>query len=711
MRETNRLSVYIIVLFIALFLTILSPLQAQAATYNWSSLDSNDSGGSGFKTVGTAGLVVSNIFGEATNNEIYPDNSNEGASQTVVIKAGSSVCQFDVSELRLYSYTASTTFDKFDINFKNSSGETITSLSQTSYFLEENTPKTLANIFTSFSGATGISKIEIVLDISAGSANPANITFKNIDLDNITSAPCAPSPEPTNHPTSFSATANTSSKITTTWTDSTGTQLPAKYLVMCNTSDSFTAPVDGTAQTDDTDCTDGGVKNIAQGTATYAWTGLNSGTQYYFKVYPYTNSGSDIDYKTDGTPPTANASTLKNVVYVSSTGNDSTGDGSLGTPYLTLTKGIQQVADGGTVNIAAGTYAETTMITLDKDVTITGDSTTNTIIDGGNSHRSFDIAGGKTVAMNYLSIRNGNANNGDGNGNDGGGIQNWGTLTLNNSTISGNNAATAGGAFANAGTLTLNNSTISGNTTGDGGGIRNTGGGTVILNNTTVSNNTATSNGGGINNVSGTLTLKNTLIAGNTSSNNQDVTGTIDTNTTSCLGSDCTSNDGKTIASISWLDNLGSNGGPTQTHALLTGAPATVVSAGSGCLTNDQRGITRATACDVGAYEAGKISITAGTTPTEASTVGTFTITLTPKLPSDQSLTINYSTAGGTATISDDYDINGTGSNYNMTFNTNSFTIAGLAYNLSLPPDDSLLTDPSFQIASITLDLSLNKSL
>ena len=79
---------------------------------------------------------------------------------------------------------------------------------------------------------------------------------------------------------------------------------------MCNKTDTFTLPVDATAQSDDTNCQDGsGVQNIAHGTGTVAWTGLDSGTQYFYKIFPFTNTGSDVDYKTDGTPPTANATT------------------------------------------------------------------------------------------------------------------------------------------------------------------------------------------------------------------------------------------------------------------------------------------------------------------------------------------------------------------------------------------------------------------
>lgn len=123
-------------------------------------------------------------------------------------------------------------------------------------------------------------------------------------------------PQPTNHPTVFTATADSDTQITTSWTDAVaGAQAPAGYLVMCSTSNSFTDPVDGTAQTDN-DCADGsGVQNSAHGSgASYAWTGLTASTQYYFKIFPYTNSGSSIDYKTDATPLTANATTHAPVV-------------------------------------------------------------------------------------------------------------------------------------------------------------------------------------------------------------------------------------------------------------------------------------------------------------------------------------------------------------------------------------------------------------
>jgi len=46
-----------------------------------------------------------------------------------------------------------------------------------------------------------------------------------------------------------------------------------------------------------------------QGTQTYTFSGLSSTTTYYFKIYSYTNSGTDINYKLDGIIPQINGLT------------------------------------------------------------------------------------------------------------------------------------------------------------------------------------------------------------------------------------------------------------------------------------------------------------------------------------------------------------------------------------------------------------------
>ena len=124
-------------------------------------------------------------------------------------------------------------------------------------------------------------------------------------------------PEPSNHVTSFIATATGSASISLVWDANDGAQIPSAYLIKASTSDNVSAPVDGTEVADNLTVGDNtGAKNVAYGTNTFAWTGLQSNQTYYFKIYPYTNSGANIDYKTDGTIPAANATTLEEATII-----------------------------------------------------------------------------------------------------------------------------------------------------------------------------------------------------------------------------------------------------------------------------------------------------------------------------------------------------------------------------------------------------------
>lgn len=53
------------------------------------------------------------------------------------------------------------------------------------------------------------------------------------------------------------------------------------------------------------------VRNVTQGTQAYTFENLPPETPYFFKIYPYTNSGTAIDYKTDPVVPSATATTLE----------------------------------------------------------------------------------------------------------------------------------------------------------------------------------------------------------------------------------------------------------------------------------------------------------------------------------------------------------------------------------------------------------------
>lgn len=111
--------------------------------------------------------------------------------------------------------------------------------------------------------------------------------------------------DPSNHVTGFAAGTPTATSIPLSWTDATGTVIPDGYLILYNTTGTFMDPIEGTSQINGA-----GIQNVAQGVQTYTVNGLTGSTLYYFKIWPYTNSGTDINYKTDGTVPTANATTL-----------------------------------------------------------------------------------------------------------------------------------------------------------------------------------------------------------------------------------------------------------------------------------------------------------------------------------------------------------------------------------------------------------------
>jgi hypothetical protein len=116
-------------------------------------------------------------------------------------------------------------------------------------------------------------------------------------------------PEPTDYPEGFEAAA-TGSSIKLTWTDATGEVPPDGYLIRASDQDNIELPQDGIPVENDPDLGDGsGAMNISQGLQEYTFTNLQQQTTYYFKIFPYTNSGEFIDFKTDGTTPSATAQT------------------------------------------------------------------------------------------------------------------------------------------------------------------------------------------------------------------------------------------------------------------------------------------------------------------------------------------------------------------------------------------------------------------
>jgi Bacterial Ig-like domain (group 3) len=309
--------------------------------------------------------------------------------------------------------------------------------------------------------------------------------------------------------------------------------------------------------------------------------------------------------------PAAAQAAAPTTLYVSHGGHDK-GTCTSASPCATVSYALTKAASLATIEVS-GTIDD--HLTISHPVTITawpsGPAGSSAVLDGTANGAVVTVNSGVgDVTLNDLTIKNGTR-----------GILNEGTLTLTDSTVSGN--ANGGfeyaGIWNDGGTLAVIDSTVTKNS-GDsdaGGGIGNYSTMTVIA--STISGNT----GGGIYS-DGNATLGATIVADNTKGSNCDATATSLQSVGYNLTNDKTGTACKFTAATDLvnknplLGHLANNGGPTQT--LLPGAtspaanvipnPTTLQGVGvEVCPSTDQRGDTRPgpgeTHCTIGAVEAG----------------------------------------------------------------------------------------------------------
>jgi len=291
----------------------------------------------------------------------------------------------------------------------------------------------------------------------------------------------------------------------------------------------------------------------------------------------------------------ANSNGAGDIAFQLSTPSTITLSSTLGT--LTSTAQVNILGPGADSLIISGNNAVTVLTINSGSMTLSGVTIAN-----GNG-----VAGG---IFNYgtLSVTNSTFSGNSSSAGAGGGIENQGTLTVTSSTFSNNSALYGGGILINVGTATVLNSTFSNNSAYEGGGIDNNAGTATVLN-STFSNNSASGYGGGIYN-SGVLSASNSLFYNNSTLNwgagieNNGGTANASYNvywqntipgggTSNC--NYCTS-DNNGVTSDTKLAALGSYGGPTQTILPLPGSAAICASSTAlvpASQTTDQRGFRR----------------------------------------------------------------------------------------------------------------------
>ncbi|MCL4190247.1 MAG: PKD domain-containing protein [Thermoguttaceae bacterium] len=306
------------------------------------------------------------------------------------------------------------------------------------------------------------------------------------------------------------------------------------------------------------------------------------------------------------------------------------------------------IGEDVTINVPAGLYlltlggtddtARAGDLDISGRVAIVGAATATTVIDGARLDRIFQVLPSGIADLHNLTITHGRAEKGAGIHNvgtltvtdvairenyaetgsfpHGGGIYDEdGRVTINRSLIANNFADFSGGGIHEGGfhgTITIYNSTISGNKGGFTGGIDVAS--SLTLLNTTVINNFGTHHGGVASGFK-TVTMKNSLVAGNHANFGPDVNTEVMSQGHNLIG---TTKGGTGFVASDLVDitspyygALEDNGGPTWTHALYGISPAIDAGDNSGTTTTDQRNADRVVdgnedgfaIVDIGAFE------------------------------------------------------------------------------------------------------------
>lgn len=138
---------------------------------------------------------------------------------------------------------------------------------------------------------------------------------------------------------------------------------------------------------------------------------------------------------------------------------------------------ITSASSGDTIKFHLPAYPATialsSVLPINTSLTISGPGAASLAVSGNHAVQVFQVAEGTNVNIAGITVEYGSS------AADGGGIENYGTLTVSKSTLSGNSANGSGGGIANetigehGGTVTVSDSILSNNSATCGGGIWN----------------------------------------------------------------------------------------------------------------------------------------------------------------------------------------------------------------------------------------------
>ncbi|MFA5131698.1 MAG: hypothetical protein WC467_04825, partial [Patescibacteria group bacterium] len=156
----------------------------------------------------------------------------------------------------------------------------------------------------------------------------------------------------------------------------------------------------------------------------YTFASAGSKTLYAWAIDEADNISSAMSRQVVVTTSTNTANTH----YISATGDDATGDGSLSKPWKSLAKACSSVTTSGhTIHINAGTYTETLPCNLAAGVSIEGEGLTSII---KSHYKTSNVGGFTSASISLVSTATGTTN---------------GNQTLSNFKLDGDNLQGSGG--------------------------------------------------------------------------------------------------------------------------------------------------------------------------------------------------------------------------------------------------------------------------
>ncbi|MFM8658301.1 MAG: putative Ig domain-containing protein, partial [Chthoniobacterales bacterium] len=224
-------------------------------------------------------------------------------------------------------------------------------------------------------------------------------------------------PEPMQHAADFAAGTITTSNIPASWTP-----VQADGYLLVVSSGVQNTPTDGVPVANDTDVSDGTAAiNLSGATGSYdSFTSFVIGETYTFRLYPYNNSGSAIDYRTIGAPSfTAGLLTIPELFISGNPAPLTTTYGAASSPTTFTVSGVY-LTSTVSVSVPSGFEISADNTNYDSSVTLTPSSGTlpsttiylrlaaTAAVSGSYNSQTITVSGGGAASVTATTAPSGN---------------------------------------------------------------------------------------------------------------------------------------------------------------------------------------------------------------------------------------------------------------------------------------------------------------